>query len=123
MKRKIGAGLFLLTMLLIGVVFVASASVDSNQEVLSKGAISEFNDSNSQREPLPDFGPQTIKDLQNDPNVLATKGKIPQYATQAERENWLAKLDDIRVLADNELSPYAYPKGPFSTWIWRKWLH
>ena len=109
---NIGVWIFLLTILLIGVAFVAGVSANGNQDTPSKGAIFEFNDSNSQRTPLPDFGPQTLKDLKKDPDVLATRGQIPQFSSQVERQNWLGKLDDIRVLADDDLSPYAYPKGP-----------
>ncbi len=98
--------------LFIGVICVASASADSNQDTQSKGTISEFNDSNSQSDLLPDFSPLTFQNLKNDPNVLATKGQIPQYATQAERQNWLDKLDITYKLTGDEMSPYAYPKGP-----------
>ncbi|MDQ1255163.1 MAG: hypothetical protein QG646_4442 [Euryarchaeota archaeon] len=112
MKRKIGIGIFILTILFIGVVFVAGASLKSSQDTLSKGEIYEFNVSNSERMPLPDFGPLTFKDLKNDPDVIATRGQMPEFSTQTERQNWLGKLDEIRILADDDLSPYAYPKGP-----------
>ncbi len=113
LKRiRIDIEILALMILLIGVISVASASADSSQDTQSKGAISEFNDSNSQREPLPDFSPQTFEGLKNDPNVLATKGQISQYATQAERQNWLHKLDTTYKLIRGEMSPYAYPKGP-----------
>jgi hypothetical protein len=112
MKRKIGIGIFTLTILFIGVVFVAGASLNSSQDTPSKDESYEFNDSNSVRMPLPDFGPLTFKDLKNDPDVIATRGQMPQFSTQTERQNWLGKLDEIRILADDDLSPYAYPKGP-----------
>lgn len=99
-------------MLLAGILVVSLASAGSSQGTLKTDVTFEFNDSNSQRMKLPDFSPQTFDTLRNDPSVLATKGKIPQYATQAERLNWLDKLDNIRVLADDDLSPYAYPNGP-----------
>jgi streptogrisin B len=111
-KKKFQIGIFSLIIMLIGVVFIASASTNSSQDTLSKGAIFEFNDSNSQRNPLPDFGPHTFDELKKDPNVLTTKGIIPRYATQEKRQEWLGKLDNIRVLADGDLSPFAYPKGP-----------
>jgi len=87
-------------------------SVNSSQDTPSKSAILDINDPNLQRVPLPDFGPQTFKNLKNNPDFLATRGQMPQFFTQAERKNWLDKLDNIRELADNDLSPYAYPKGP-----------
>jgi hypothetical protein len=37
MKRKIGIGIFILTILFIGVVFVAGASLNSSQDTPSKG--------------------------------------------------------------------------------------
>jgi len=107
----IGIGILVLVILLIGIISVASASAESSQDTQSKGAVSEFNDSNSQREPLPDFGPQTFEDLKSDPNILATKGQIPQYYTQAERQNWLGKLYTTYKLIGDDMSPYAYPKG------------
>lgn len=111
-NNKVGIGILALAMLLIGVVLVASASTNSSQGIPSKGAIFDLNDSNLQRIPLPNFGPHVFDELKKNPSVLATKGVIPQYATQAERMNWLGKLDDIRVMAEDDLSPYAYPKGP-----------
>ena len=38
-----------------------------------------------QRMPLPNFGPHVFDELKKNPSVLATKGVIPEYATQAER--------------------------------------
>lgn len=111
-KNKIGIGILALTMLLIGVVFVASASTNSSQDTPLKSVTFDLNDSNVQRMTLPNFGSHVFDELKKDPSVLATKGVIPQYATQAERMNWLGKLDDIRVMAEDDLSPYAYPKGP-----------
>jgi hypothetical protein len=112
MKRKIGIGIFTLTILFVGVIFIAGASLNSSQDTLSKDESYEFNDSNSVRIPLPDFGPQTFKDLKNNPDVIATRGQMSQFSTQTERQNWLGKLDEIRILADDDLSPYAYPEGP-----------
>jgi hypothetical protein len=86
-------------------------SANGSQDTPSKSAILDINDPNLQRVPL-DFDPQTFKNLKNNPDFLATRGQMPQFFTQAERENWLGKLDYIRELADNDLSPYAYPKGP-----------
>ncbi|KKG14220.1 hypothetical protein EO98_09630 [Methanosarcina sp. 2.H.T.1A.6] len=59
-RNKIGAGILLLAVLLTGVVFVASASDDNSQNTLPKGEIFEFNESNSQRVELPDFGPHIM---------------------------------------------------------------
>ena len=111
-KNKVGIGILALTMLLIGVVFVASASTNSSQDTSLKSVTFDLNDSNVQRIPLPNFGPHVFDELKKDPSVLATKGVIPQHATQAERMNWLGKLDDIRIMMEDDISPYAYPKGP-----------
>ena len=86
-------------------------SANVSQDTSSKSASLDINDTNLQRVPL-DFGPQTFKNLKNNPDFLATRGQMPQFFTQAERKNWLGKLDNIRELADNDLNPYAYPKGP-----------
>lgn len=110
MKRKIGTGLFLLTMLLIGAVFVASASDNNSTAVSSDGEVSGIDESEDIK-PL-DFGPQTLENLKQDPNIVAIKGQIPQYDTQAERESWLDKLDKSRVLLRSDIKPYVYPKGP-----------
>jgi hypothetical protein len=111
-KSKTGIGIFALAMLLIGVVLVASASTNDSQDTPSKDVILDINDPNLQRTPLPNFGPHVFDELKKNPSILATKGVIPQCATQAERMNWLGKLDDIRVMVRDDLSPYAYPKGP-----------
>lgn len=60
MRRKIGIVTLILTTLFIGVVFVAGASLISSQETSSNGESYKFNDSNSVRMPLPNFGPQTF---------------------------------------------------------------
>jgi hypothetical protein len=86
-------------------------SANSNQDTPSKSVALDINDPNLQRVPL-DFGPQTFKNLKNNTDVIAIRGQMPQFSTQEERENWGDKLDNIRELADNDLSPYAYPKGP-----------
>jgi len=117
-NKKFRVGILALTMLLIGVVFIASASTNSSQDTLSRGAIFEFNDSNSQRMQLPDFGPNVFDEIKKKPNLSATKGKIPQYATQAERDNWTGKLDDLRVNTEDDLSIYEYPRGPVIAHGW-----
>lgn len=99
-------------MMLIGAFFLASASATGNEDIISNNIISEFNDSNSERTPLPDFGPQTFDNLRKDPNVLVTKGKMPRYSTQIERQKWLGKLDQCRIMLRDKIEPYAYPQGP-----------
>jgi hypothetical protein len=89
-----------------------SSSANISQDIPSKSTALDINDPSLQRAPLPDFGPQTFKNLKTDPDVIAIRGQMPQFSTQAERRNWLGKLDEIRILADDDLSPYAYPKGP-----------
>ena len=71
-KNKYGAGMLILLLLLIGVVFVASASADDSLETSSESEI--FGAYNSEERVIPDFGPQTFDDLRKDPDVLATKG-------------------------------------------------
>jgi hypothetical protein len=80
MKRKIGAGLLFLTMLLIVVIFVASAADNDLTVVSSEGEVSGIDESEDIK-PL-DFGPRTLENLKQDPNVVAIKGQIPKYDTQ-----------------------------------------
>lgn len=58
--------------------------------------------------------------MKNDPNVLATKGQIPNYTTQVDKQNWLSKLDNSRILLDNDtnMKLYLYPKGPVIGYSW-----
>ncbi|WP_048142130.1 hypothetical protein [Methanosarcina horonobensis] len=96
-RNKIGTGIFVLAMLLIEVVFVASASADDLTVVSSEGEVSGINEPGLNDMQIPDFGPQTLDSLKEDSKVLTTKGQIPQYTTQAERRNWLGKLDKARL--------------------------
>jgi len=84
-KKKFEIGMLALTMLLIGVVFAASASTN-NSEI-----------TNSDNMQIPDFGPYVFDDLKEKPNFLLAKGQIPNYTTQAEKQNWIDKLDKTRV--------------------------
>jgi len=120
MKTKFGTGILVLAMLLIGVVSVASAATTNSQGALSKGEVSGITDSNSKDMQIPNFGNHTFEELKKSPSVLTTKGKIPQYATQAERQNWLGKLDKTRniVATDIDINPYLHPKGPVIEYGW-----
>ena len=90
-----------------------------SQDTSSKSAILDINDTNLQLVPL-DFGPQTFKNLKNNPDFLATRGQMPQFFTQAERKNWLGKLDRTRniVATDIDINPYLHPKGPVIEYGW-----
>jgi streptogrisin B len=117
-QNRLGIGILALAMLLIGVVFVASASINNSQETLSKGGISEIIDSNNVQ--TPDFGPYIFDDLKKEPNFLLAKGQIPNYTNQVEKQNWIDKLDKCRVLLDNDknMTSYIYPKGPVIGYAW-----
>jgi hypothetical protein len=112
MKRKIGIMIFILITLFIGATFIASASANDSTAISSEDEVSGIDESESQDIKPLDFGTQTLEDLENDPNVVAIKGQIPQYDTQAERENWLDKLDTTYNLIWDSMSPYTYPQGP-----------
>lgn len=105
-------------MMLIGVLSIASASADDTQKILPEGEVSEVTDSNSKDVQIPDFSPQTFKQLKQNTNVLETMGKMPQYDTQAERQNWLHKLDQSRLIVRNDIKSYVYPKGPVISYGW-----
>lgn len=119
MKKKFGISIFALAMLLIGVVFVVSASANSFQGTLAKNEISGTTNSELiDKQQIPDFGPHTFDDLRKKPNVLATKGQIPQYATQAEKLNWFEKLDKTSYILRDDMSQYGYPNGPVLGYAW-----
>ena len=107
-------------MLLIVAVFVASAATTNSQGALPKGEISGITDSNSKDIQIPNFGKHTFEELKKSPSVSTTKGKIPQYATQTERQNWLGKLDKTRniVATDIDMNTYLHPKGPVIEYGW-----
>lgn len=115
-KKKYGAGILILLLLLIGVVFVASASADDSLETSSESEV--FGAYNSEERVIPDFGPQTFDDLRKDPDVLATKGQIPQFDTKEERLGWYDKLDMSKDIVKDDMDPYLYPKGPVIGYGW-----
>jgi hypothetical protein len=107
-----------LAMLLIGVVSVASAATTNSQGALSKDKISEINGLSDAQ--IPDFGPYIFNDLKKEPNFLSAKGQIPNYTIQAEKQNWINKLDKTRVILDKDtnMKSYLYPKGPVIGYAW-----
>lgn len=118
--KRTGLRILVLAMLLIGVVFAASASSNDSTTVTSEDEVSGIAESESQDIQIPDFSPQTFENLKNDPNILATKGQIPDYTNQVEKQSWIDKLDKSRVLLDNDtnMEPYMYPKGPIIGYAW-----
>jgi hypothetical protein len=71
-KNKFKIEALILAILLIGVVFVASASANDSLESASESEV--FGISDSEERVIPDFGPQTFDNLRKDPEVLVTKG-------------------------------------------------
>jgi hypothetical protein len=115
-SNRIFIGSLVLMILFIGLVFVASASDDDLTVVSSECEVSGIDESEDIK-PL-DFGPQTLEDLKKDSNVVAIKGQIPTYDIQAERQNWLHKLDQSRLIVRNDMESYVYPKGPVICYGW-----
>ena len=117
-KTKFGIAILALSMLLIGVVFFASASTNDFQETLSKNESIDITNLNDVQ--IPDFGPYVFDDLKQKTNFWAVKGQIPNYTDQVEKENWIDKLDKTRVLLDNDtnIKPYIYPNGPVIGYAW-----
>lgn len=115
-KNKIGIGMLILAILLIGVVFVASASADDSFETASESDV--FGLPESEERLIPDFGSQTFNNLRTDPAILATKGQIPQFDTKEERLNWYEKLDKSKDLVKNDMEPYLYPNGSLIGYGW-----
>jgi hypothetical protein len=111
-SKKIFIELLILTILLVGVVFVASASTNDLTVVSSEGEVSGINEQGLNDMQIPDFGPKTLENLNKDSKILTTEGQIPQYTTQIERRNWLNKLDKTRLTLGDDINPYVYPKGP-----------
>lgn len=101
-----------MTILLVGVVFVASASTNDLTVVSSEGEVSGINEQGLNDMQILDFGPKTLENLNKDSKILTTEGQIPQYTTQVERRNWLNKLDKTRLTLGDDINPYVYPKGP-----------
>jgi len=66
-KNKIGIGMLILTILLIGVVFVAPASADISFETASESDV--FGLPESEERVIPDFGSQTFNNLRTDPSI------------------------------------------------------
>lgn len=92
MNKNFRIGILALTMLLIGSVFAASASANSSQDTLPRGAIFEFNDSNSQRMPLPDFGPHVFDELKKNPISQRQKAKSHSMLLKQREITGLANL-------------------------------
>ncbi len=116
--KRILIELLVLTMLLTALVFVASASTNDSQESASESETSEVSESSLQNMQIPDFGPHVFDKLKENTDFLAAKGKMPQYTTQEERQNWLHKLDQSRLIVRNDIEPYVYPKGPVICYGW-----
>lgn len=114
--NKSGLGILILAILLIGVVFVTSASASDPQGSASESevfTVSELGD-----RVVPDFGPQTFEDLKKDSKVLATKGKIPKFDTKEERLKWYDKLDKSKDIVKKDMDPYLYPNGSVIGYGW-----
>ncbi|MCQ1537205.1 hypothetical protein FTO70_16290 [Methanosarcina sp. KYL-1] len=114
--KKFGKGMLILLLLLTGVVFVASASADDSMESALESEV--FGISDSEERVIPDFGPKTFENLSKDPNVLATKGQIPQFDTKEERLTWYDKLDKSKDIVKDDMDSYLYPKGPVIGYGW-----
>jgi hypothetical protein len=116
--KRLLIGSLVLTMLLVGVVFVASASTDSSQDVASASENEVFTVSELGDRVVPDFGPQTFDEQKKDSNVVAIKGQIPLFDTKEERLNWYDKLDKSKDVVKDDMEPYLYPKGPIIGYGW-----
>ncbi len=106
---KIGIGTLLLAMLLVAVAFAETTPTMPPDSV--ERALLGLNATEPHNESLPDFDPEVFEKMKQDPNVIETRGKIPRYATDAERRSWLDKLDKIRIGVEDEMLPYDYPNG------------
>jgi hypothetical protein len=109
--KKLGINAIITALLIIGLVFVVLAT-NNFQKMSSGSKTSGINDSKSQCIEIPDLGSQKFDDLKKNPNVLATKGRYPNFATQAEKEEWLVKLDKTFSNLRDDMDTYRYSKGP-----------
>ncbi len=110
--KKLGINAIITALLIIGLVFVVLAYTNNFQKISFGNKISGINDSNSRCIEIPDLGSQKFDDLRKNPNVLATKGRYPTFATQAEKEEWFVKLDKTFSILRDDMDNYRYSKGP-----------
>lgn len=118
-NMKFGIGAVLAAMLLMSMAFAGAADSSKDfSEDSSERALSGYDVFQIERIEIPDFGPGTFENVKKKYNVLDTKGKIPRYETQTERQMWLGKLhenmDDVR----GDMGPYLHPNGPMIRYGW-----
>jgi len=117
MRNKIFIFLLLITVSLSTYVaynFISSGSfmTEDNEKIIEKEKVIE-------REYKTEEENQKYDNLSNQPDdYIATYGKLPEFDSEEERQNWLAKLDEIgdRIRTKGKLSPYFYPNGSVITY-------
>lgn len=106
MDMKFLMSALIVSMLLIGFVFVVSA-----------GPNGSTNDSNDKEidileEDLPEYGPQTYDKIKENKTTIRTEGNIPQIKVEEEKREWLQKLDLTGKGLRYQMLPYMQPNGP-----------
>jgi hypothetical protein len=70
----------------------------------------------NQKDKIPNFSPETFKNVKNDSQVLAAYGKMPSFENTEQRQDWLNLLqnvsDGVRDNPDFNFSEYTSPNGP-----------
>lgn len=70
----------------------------------------------NQKDKIPNFSPETFKNVKNDSQVLAAYGKMPSFENTEQRQGWLTLLqtvsDGVRDNPNFNLSEYTSPNGP-----------
>ncbi len=118
MKRSKGMqlGAMLAAILLIAIAFAGTAAPNKEfkdfPKDLPERVLLGLNDSELQDKEIPDFGPEVFDKIKKEPKVRETRGIIPKFKVENERQDWLNKLDELRIGVRNDMHPYLYPKGP-----------
>jgi hypothetical protein len=60
---------------------------------------------------IPDYGQYIMNDLENDSNVIAVRGEIPEIKENEDKEKWLQQLDRCVNLSSNELHIHMKENG------------
>jgi hypothetical protein len=112
MKRNIifGIGILLIAMLLTATAFAETTPTAPPDSVERASLGLNATEVHSELY-LPNFGPEVFEKMKNDSKVLATYGKIPTIKIEAQKREWLEKLDEIRIGIGDEMLPYFYPNG------------
>ncbi|MDY0386811.1 MAG: hypothetical protein RBT65_06705 [Methanolobus sp.] len=96
--------IFIMVLLLVNLVFTASANpnISSDQNEYSNNTKSE----------LPDFNPQIFAQLEEqDDSYILSKGEVPLVTSDSAKRSWLNDLSNVAKGARGKMAEYIRPKG------------